>query len=90
MILSASRRIFNKTVLQGLYKKLNKISSTYFKIYIICIKKLVRNSQLIFSNVFTHHPVEIYFFLLLHLISLIPSLQNLQLLLLLLLLLFVL
>jgi hypothetical protein len=72
IILSTSRRNFKQQYYK-LCKKLKDVSSTSSKISLICIKKMVHTFQLNFSNIFTHHPVEIYVFLLLHLTSLITT-----------------
>jgi hypothetical protein len=58
------------TVLQNLYKHFNKTSFTNSKIYLAFINKMLHNFQIVFSNIFTHQPLEKYIFLLLHLSSL--------------------
>ena len=49
---------------------MKKVSYTNSKIYLVCFNKMLHNFKLIFSNIFTHKHVEIFFFLLLHLTSL--------------------
>jgi hypothetical protein len=66
---SALRWIFKQQYYK-MYKKFNKISSTNSKIYLAFINKMLCDFQIVFSNIFTHQPLEKYIFLLLHLSSL--------------------